>query len=204
MEVQLQELLDRIKSEGIEQAKSQAADIIADAESRKASIVQEAEREARAIIEKARQEAARAEESGRAALSQASRDFLISFREQLERLLAAAVRRETNDAYGPEIMAEAIPVVVKALAAGGTDELSVLLPPAMLARLEGSLPALLGAELKKGVVLKPVPGIEAGFRIVERNGAAYYDFSADAVADIFASRLSLKLAETLRDAGKGI
>ena len=45
-----------------------------------------------------------------------------------------------------EIMAEAIPAVIKALASGGSEELSVLLPPAMLAKLEGRIPAMLSAE----------------------------------------------------------
>lgn len=204
MEIQLQDLLDRIKSEGLEAAEASAASVLADAEAKRTAIIAEAESEARRIVAKARQEAATAEESGRAALSQASRDFLIAFKVQLEGLLAEAARRETADAYGAEIMAEAIPAVIKALASGGSEDLSVLLPPAMLAKIEGRIPALLAAEFRKGVTLKPSADIEAGFRIVEKEGAAYYDFSAPALAEIFASRLSSKLAETLRNAAKGL
>jgi len=204
MEIQLQDLLDRIKTEGVAAGEASAAKVIEEAEARKTAIIADAEAEARRIVEKARVEAAAAEESGRAALAQASRDFLIAFKVQLEALLAAAAKRETADSYGPEIMAEVIPVVIKALASGGSEELSVLLPPAMLAKLEGRIPAMLSAEFRKGVTLKPSADIDAGFRIVEKDGVAYYDFSAQALADIFASRLSSKLSETLRTAAKGL
>ncbi len=204
MDIQLQELLDKIRREGLEAAEAERARIISEAEANKARIIVGAEKEAASIVEKARSEAAKAEDSGRAALSQASRDFLLAFRGQLEATLSAAVAAETKIAYGPEVIAEAIPLVVKALSGGGADNLEVLVPSALLAKLEARIPAILSAELRKGVVLRPSSELEAGFRIIEKNGAAYYDFSAPALAELFASRLNTRLAETLRSSAKGI
>ncbi|MCC7107588.1 MAG: V-type ATP synthase subunit E, partial [Chloroflexi bacterium] len=128
MELQLQELLDRIKREGVEAARAEAEKIVAQAGERAASLVQEAEREAQGIVARARADAARAEESGKAALVQASRDQLLAFREGVQALLDTLVRAEVRAAYGPEVVAEAIPAVLASLASGGAEDLAVLLP----------------------------------------------------------------------------
>jgi V/A-type H+-transporting ATPase subunit E len=62
----------------------------------------------------------------------------------------------------------------------------------------------LSEELKKGVVLKPVAHIDAGFRVGEKNGSAYYDFTAGGVAEILAEYLNPRLAEIMKSlSGKG-
>jgi len=170
MDIQLQELLEKIKREGVESARAAAEKIVAEAEAARRARIAEAEREAAAIVEKAKAESRRMEESGKAALSQASRDLLLAFRGSLEGLLAAATKSETQAALGPEVLAEALPAVVKGLAAGGAEDLVVLLNPQDLRKVEGRFTQLLAAELKKGVELKPHADIAAGFRIAEKNG----------------------------------
>jgi len=204
MEIQLQELLDRIKREGVDAARSEAERFLAEAEARKKAMLDAAEREAAAIVEKAKVDAARTEEAGKAALLQASRDLLLSFRDRLQALLDKLVRAETTSSYGPEVLAEAIPAVLKALAAGGAEDLAVLLPAEVLKRLEARLTARLSTELKKGVELRPSEELTAGFRVSEKGGAAYYDFSAEAVAELLSRHVNARLSEILRDAAQGI
>ena len=204
MEIQLQELLDRIKREGVDAARSEAERFLAEAEARKKAMLDAAEREAAAIVEKAKVDAARTEEAGKAALLQASRDLLLSFRDRLQALLDKLVRAETASSYGPEVLAEAIPAVLKALAAGGAEDLAVLLPAEVLKRLEARLTARLSTELKKGVELRPSEELTAGFRVSEKGGAAYYDFSAEAVAELLSRHVNARLSEILRDAAQGI
>jgi len=200
MEIQLQELLDRIKREGVEAARLEAQRILEDAESRRKALIAEAEREGSAIVDKARSDAARSEEAGRAALAQASRDLLLAFRDQLQALLDALVAADVRAAYGPAVLADAIPPVLKGLAAGGAEELAVLLPPAEISKLEAGFLSRLAKELKKGVELRPSPDLTAGFRVSEKGGAAYYDFSAEAVAELLSRHLNSRLADILRKA----
>ena len=171
MDIQLQELLDKIKKEGVESARSEAARILAEAEAQKKAIIEAAERDAGEIVRKAQAEARQAEESSTAALAQVSRDSLLAFRAGLEGILAAITRKEVSEAFGPDVMAEAIAVAVKGLAAGGAEDLSVLLPPALLSKVESKAASLLAAELRKGLVIKAGPGLSSGFRIVEKGGA---------------------------------
>jgi V/A-type H+/Na+-transporting ATPase subunit E len=204
MEIQLQELLETIKRDGVQTARAEADAVLADANARKKAILDEADREAQGIIAKARAEAARSEESGKAALAQASRDLLLSFRDQLQALLDAVIRTDTLKAFTPEVLAEAIPAVLKGLVAEGAEDPVVLLPPALLARLDAHFLSRLTAELKKGVALKPSADLDAGFRVSEKAGAAYYDFSAEAVAALLSRHLNAKLTQIVKNAAQGI
>jgi len=204
MDIQLQELLDKIRKEGVDAAKAEAAKVMGEAETQKKAMLDAAAKEAEAIVRKAKTEALQAEESSKAALFQLSRDSLLAFKAGLEGLLAAATKDEIVQAYGPEVMAEAIAAAVKGLAAGGSEDLAVLLPPSLLSKVEAKAASLLSAELKKGVVIKAGPGLSSGFRIAEKGGAAYYDFSAETLADIFSIRVNSRLAESLKAAAKGL
>ncbi|HOX30808.1 MAG TPA: V-type ATP synthase subunit E [Spirochaetales bacterium] len=202
MDIQLQELLDKIRSEGLDAAQKESSRIVGEAESKRAAILAEAEKEAKALRAKAEADAARAEESGKAALSQAARDLIIAFRDGIAGCLAAIVKAEVAAAYGPEVVAEALPHVLKAMAAGG--DLELLLPPEQAKKLDARLLERLSAELKRGLSIRPFPGLDAGFRIAEKGGAAYYDFSAAELSELLARRLNPRLAEAVRSAAKGI
>lgn len=204
MEIQLQELLDRIKRDGLEAAESQAAVLLLEAEERKKSLLAEAEREAAAIRENARSDAARELEAGRAALSRASRDLILSFRDQIAAVLDAVVAKDVSAALSADILHDALPGVLKSLAAGGAEDLAVLLDPETLKKIQATFDTRLKNELLKGVELRPFPGLSSGFRVAEKNGAAFYDFSADAVAELFARHLNERMAGIVREAAKGL
>ena len=205
MDIQLQELLDKIRREGLDAAEAEAKRIIAEGEARKASIVADAEREAKVIRSKAEADAARADEAGKAALAQASRDLVLAFKDSLSSVLAAVVKADVKAAYGPEVVAECIPLVVKALATSGTaGDLEVLVPTELAKKLDVRFAQRLSDELKKGVTIRPFPGLDVGFRIAEKDGVAYYDFSAAELSELLARRLNPRLAEAVRSAVKGM
>jgi len=194
MDIRVQELLEKIKREGVESAEADVAKIISGAEARRDAIVAAAEKEAKAIIARAASDAARAEESGKAALAQASRDLILAFRGEVEKVLAALVKSEVEAAFNAETVKKALPAILEAWSKDGRDELSVLLPAKDLKELEAFFKDKLGAAMKKGVELKPHKDAKVGFTIVEKGGAAYYDFSAQAVADMLGSYLNARLA----------
>ena len=195
MDIRLQELLDKIRKDGIEAAQTDAAKVLAEAEERRRAVLAEADREAKALLAKAKADADRFEEAGKAALEQAARNLVISFRTEIEAVLAAIVRTDTEKALSGPVLEAAIPAVLAAWKDKGTDDLAVLLPPAELSKLEGSLRKKLESEMKKGLELRPFPGIKAGFRIAEKDGAAYYDFSADSLAEMLSQYLNARLGQ---------
>jgi len=78
----------------------------------------------------------------------------------------------------------------------------VLLSAASLAKLGTFFKTKLAKELKKGLELNSDAGLAGGFRIALKDGSAYYDFSADSVAEMLCAYLNPRLAEILRASAK--
>jgi V/A-type H+-transporting ATPase subunit E len=198
MDIQLKELIETIKKEGIDSADSKAAEIVLEAEKRGKSIIGKAEEEAARLLAETKREIARNEQSSREAIAQAGRDLILGLQKRITALFDGLVKTEAGQALRGGGLENAVAGLIKAWAEKGSPQLAVLLPEEELRKIESSLLAKLGDELKKGVILKPVPQIDAGFRIAERDGSAYYDFTAEGVAEILAEYLNPKLAEIMK------
>lgn len=202
MDIRVQELLEKIKKEGIDSADAQSAKILRNAEDEKSRIIEQAHREADEIIRKAKDEAGRAEDSGKAALLQASRDLLLAFRGELEKLIKAICLKETEAALDADAVKKAVPLILEAWAKDGRDELTVLLPEASLNAVESSIRNSLSGQLKAGIEIKPLKEIKTGFRIAEKDGAVYYDFSALALAEMLGAYMNRQLASIIEEAAR--
>jgi V/A-type H+-transporting ATPase subunit E len=207
MEIQLQELIDKIKKDGIQSASEEGSRLRAQAEGEAKRIVDAAQKEAGDIVAKAKADADRFEKAGIAAVGQASRNLVLAFKAEIQAVLDRIVARETAAAYNADALKEALPEILKNWAAKGSnaqsaDALDILLPEAQLATLEGFFRGELAGELNKGVELKSDRNLGAGFRIASRDGSAYYDFSAEAVADLLSAYLNPRLADIVKTQAK--
>ncbi len=204
MDFQLQELIDKIKKDGVSSAEEAAAQITADAEKKAASIVEEAQKKSDDMIKNAKSEIARLEKASEDAVTQACRNMLISFRDSLVAELDGIIQSETAKSYSPDLMKTLIPETVKAWSKNAdASELSVILSEKDLKPLEDELKAALKAEIAKGLEIKPDSTLSAGFRIGVNNGAAFYDYSAESVADLFSAYLNPRVAAIMKEAAKG-
>ena len=204
MEIQVQELIDKIKKDGIETASQGAAQIKAEAEDEARRIVETAKKEADEIIAKGRQDAERSEKAGVAALEQASRNLILAFKDEIQSLLDRLIASHVAADYNGEVLKTALPELLKAWAAKGGENLAVVLPESELSKLQAFFSEKLTAELRKGVELKSNRKLSSGFHISNREGSVYYDFSAEAVAGLLSTYLNPKLAEILKNSSKGI
>ncbi|ULQ59821.1 V-type ATP synthase subunit E [Brucepastera parasyntrophica] len=203
MDVQLQELLDKIKKDGVETAESQAAEILKNAEAKAKSIVDKAQEEADEIVKNGKASADRDEKAAEAAVKQASRNVLISFRDGILSELDALIKTETAKSYSTDVLKDLIPEVVKAWSTkSGSDDISVLLSPADAEKLDGAFKTLLKNEIAKGLEIRTDDSVEGGFHIGTKDGAAYYDFSAEAVSELFASYLNPRVSDIVKSAAK--
>ncbi len=205
MDVQLQELIDKIKKDGVASAESSAAAIIAEAERKAAAIVSDAEAKAASIVSNGKNETERMEKASVDAIRQAGRNLLLSFRDGINAQLSAIVSAQTTAALSADALKALVPEAVKAWAANtAAGDISVLLPAKDLAAVEASLQSALKAELEKGLELKADKSLSAGFRIGSKDGAAYYDFSAEAVADLFSAYLNPRTAAVMKEAAAAV
>ena len=202
MDVQLKELIEKIKTEGVQTAEEQAAQIIAEAEKRAAEIVKKAQDDSAKIVETAEKEAEKLQSTGKAALQQAGRNMLLGLKEKIEKVFNAVVIEEAGTSLSGKNLEEAI---VKAVGSMKTDELqdmSVLVHQDDLKAIEQGLRSSLAKEIKSGLEIKPVESALSGFRVSEKDGSAYFNYTAEGVAEILCEYLNPRLAEILRDAVK--
>ncbi len=200
MDVQLQELIDRIKSEGVASAEKQAAAIVEEAEKKAKAIVSEAEGKAKTIVEAAKQKEEQMVRSGEDALVQAGRDLLLNLQDKVTSLFNAVIETETANVLSGEILESAVVKIISAWSAGEEGSVDVLLPQEELKALESSLRKQLSNKLAEGIEIKPSADLSAGFRISVENGSAFYDFTPTEIATILSQYLNPRLAETLQQA----
>ena len=204
MEIQLQELIDKIKKDGIESASEEANKLKSEAEAEAARIVAAARKEAEDIVSRGKADAERSEKAGKAALEQASRNLVLAFKGEIEALLDKIVSSAVGSAYGEDTLKAILPELFKAWASkSDASTLDLLLSEANLGKLKSWATGALAAELKNGVELKSDRNLGAGFRIANKDGSAYYDFSADSVAELLSAYLNPQLAELLTGSAKG-
>ena len=201
MEVQLKELIDKIKTEGVSEAEQKAKEIKREAEREAADIVAKARKQAEGIVTKAKAKTARFEETGKESVKHAGRDLVLKLRASITALFETIVAREIKASLTDDVLQKIIPKLIEAWQKKGTDDIQVLLSPADLEKVEKGLLEKLSAEVKKGVEFKPSPEIQAGFRIGEKKGEAYYDFTDKGITEHLVEYLNPKLAECI--VGKG-
>ncbi|MDR2079890.1 MAG: V-type ATP synthase subunit E [Treponema sp.] len=198
MEIQLQELIDKIKKDGIVSASEEASRLKSEAESDARRIVESARSEAEGIIAKAKADAERFEKAGVAALEQASRNLILAFKGEIEALLDKIIAFRVSASYGDDALKAIIPELVKNWASKGADSLDLILSEDSLTKLRGYFTGQLAAEINKGVELKSGRNLGDGFRIASKDGSAYYDFSAESVAALLSAYLNPRLSEILK------
>lgn len=201
MEIQLQELIEQIKKDGVEAATSEAESIIADAKAKAEKIIADAKAQADKILLDAKNENERLVKSSEDAIRQAGRNLLISFRESVTRELKVILNDNVNAVFSSEKFSQIIVDAVKSWTEKpNSDDISVILNTEDLKSIEENLLAALKEKMINGVTLKPNDNFDGGFRIALENGTAYYDYSSEAVVELLANYLSPKVTALLKEA----
>lgn len=201
MEIQLQELIEQIKKDGVDAAEIQAAAILEEAKTEAEKIIADAKAQADKMIADAKAENAKTVKAGEDAIRQAGRNLLISFRESVTRELKAIVNDNVNAAYSSDAFVKLIVNAVESWAGKPeADDISVILNGNDLEKLEEAILAELKTKMLGGVTLKANDNFDGGFRIAVNNGTVYYDYSAQAVTDMLSDYLSPAVTALLKEA----
>ena len=197
----LQHLLEKIKTEAVDQAESRSAELIAQAEKKAASIIQEAREQAERSLAQAEQDAQQFETRSRESISQAARDVLISLRQEIEKELGALVKATVDSNLEAAPLTDLLGKAVESyLSSGGSGGLEVVLSPGDQQALADTFMKSFGKKLSDGIEIGSDTGILKGFRISAGGEEGYHDFSSEALAEALASFLRPHLAEAVRGA----
>ena len=197
MEMNLNSVIEKIQTDGVNKAEEQASVIIKEAEAKAADIVSSAKQQKDETIKKAEKLANEFKVNGEAAVRQAARDVIIALRAQMEALLDSIIKKEVSAGLTPDVLKEIITKLVTSSIEREDVDLEILLGEKDKHALRETLGALLQGDLKKGVTIKVSPTLKKGFRIGKKGENEYYDFSDDAIAEAFNFYLNKKLREVI-------
>ena len=195
-ETNLGNIIEKIKSEGVDEAKRKSDEIIKEASERASHIIDEAKEKAEMIIDEAGREIEKREGSLEKAIELAARDAVLHVRASITGLLDAIVKKTSSDFLTGECLEKVLFKVIEGWSKKGGEDitLEVFLGDEERKGLSETFLSHLNKELKTGVELKVHPDIERGFRIGEKGGHLYYDFTDDAIAELLALPLKGELA----------
>ncbi len=202
MKIELKNIIEKIKTEGVEEADRQAGKIVEDAEKRASQIIAGAESKAKNTLLDAKKETEKLKANGEEAVRQAARNVLLSLKEKIVELFDKIIKKETQKALTTDIIKEMLVKLVGDFAKSKDLAVEVLLNEKDKEELEKSLFAALNQETKKGVSIKASPSIENGFRIGVKGEEIYYDFTDEAIAEAFGLFLNPRIANIIKGDGK--
>jgi V/A-type H+/Na+-transporting ATPase subunit E len=203
MSDQLQHLLQRIRTEAVEQAEKEGGEILENARQKASGMIREAEEKAEAMLEKADLDSRQYTERSRRALDQAGRDLLISVGHGVQKILREVIESEVTEALEGEFLQDLLDKVVTSYASGGVEgDVEIRVGPEYLEALESYYRGKLKDRLAGGGRVVLDEGMGAGFKVLFTKGHVAHDFSAEAIAEALGSLLQPHLAEIVRRAAQ--
>lgn len=197
MDTKLENLIEKIKKEGVEQAKKEAKEIIDMTKAKAAKILEDANVQADKTVASSRQQAEQFKKNADIALSQAARDLVLNLKEKLVGVFDAAFKREVQTALSPEFIKEVIIKIVKAWKPKNEQTLEVILSSDDAKKLQELGFSQIKKELNNEVVIKTSANVSKGFRIGIKGEEMYYDFSDESILESLKDLISPALARIL-------
>jgi len=187
----INQLIERIKGEGVAKAESERARMLEEAESKAASIIANARTEADALLREAKADAARIKQQAHSELRLAIRDFIADFAQRMRKQVIepAATEKVRETVQRPEFLAETLKQIMTDYAAGKGARIEAVVSP----EVEEQLGAYFVETLGEKLVLKAERGL-AGFRLRREDEGFSWDFTLEAIV----SELMRLVEPTLR------
>jgi len=200
MSENLKDLLEKINQEGIKSAEEKARIIESKAKNDAEKILEDAKKFADNIIQEANSSALRLKDTSEASLKQASRDTILSLKEEIRKILNKIVALEISKAMSGEetgkILADLIDKYVDKN--GQPGDVKVLVKEEDLKKIKDGFMSKLKDKVASGVEFRPSANINAGFSISFDKGKSYFDFSDEGLLDALGVYLNPELAKLIK------
>ncbi len=201
MSQQVQELIDKIKSEGVQVAEDKAKEVEAQAEAKSQEIIVKAQQHAEQILANAKQEVKKMQEATRMSLKQSSRDTLLSLREEIEQNLQKIIMADVSDALTTESLARILENLIQGFFKDKPDDESIFvnLNSEDLKQLKDGFIHKLQTQLKKSIKLQASNDIGSGFSISFDSGKSAFDFTDASLAEHLSAYLNEQVAALVKE-----
>lgn len=201
MQTKLQELTEKIYSEGVEKAKLEADAIIKAAQEKAKAIEQEALSKADSIVAEAESKAESLKLHIESELKMSIGQAVAALKQTIANTVCMkAIQPSVKELFGDkEFLKGLIGNLIKGFAEKGTMDLLLILPEKDRQELETYYKNQLASELNKGLELSFSDGVLSGFKIGPADGSYIISFSDTDFTNFFKDYLRPKTKEILFD-----
>lgn len=201
MQTKLQELTEKIYSEGVEKAKLEADAIIKAAQEKAKAIEQEALSKADSIVAEAESKAESLKLHIESDLKMSIGQAVTALKQTIANTVCMkAIQPSVKELFGDkEFLKGLIGNLIKGFAEKGTMDLLLILPEKDRQELETYYKNQLASELNKGLELSFSDGVRSGFKIGPADGSYIISFSDTDFTNFFKDYLRPKTKEILFD-----
>ena len=192
MSNKLQELTDRLYSEGLSKGKEQGELLVSEARSEAEKIIAQAKAQAEQIVQQAEKQAADLKAKAQSDVRMASEKSIQATRKEIETLMtssicAPAVKDALTD---KDFFKKVILEIASRFDATQSVDLSLVLPQSMQKDLEDWAQKELSRSLSKGVSVSFSKKIDSGLNIGPQDGSWFISFSGSSFEELISGYLS--------------
>ncbi len=201
MTQELQELLDKIRQEGVEKAKTEAQTVVDEARREAEKTVAAAKDKAAAIRKEAERDAEDFAKRAEKSVRQAARDVQKQVAHELDATFERLLLGEVDDVMGDKsALTKLVTEAVAAYLKGGESEIEIRLGGAAAEHAKALLTRL-RAEASKadGLTVHASDAFPNGFTLRLDDGRVEHSFTAEAITEALARLLRPRLVELLRE-----
>ena len=203
MSSQVQELIEKIKIEGVEAADQKAKEIEGHAKSDAQKVIDQAKLQATQIIADAKVQAQKIQASTEMALKQAARDTLLTLRREIEKTLGKIIAQQVGDTLSADHLAGIIEKVAQSSVETqlANDDIRIVLSVEDLNALKNGFIAKLQKAIKQHIKFEASDDIKKGFTISFDQGKSCFDFSDASLTEYLGTYLNTQTAALIQEAG---
>ena len=192
MSNKLQELTDRLYSEGLSKGKEQGELLVSEARSEAEKIIAQAKAQAEQIVQQAEKQAADLKAKAQSDVRMASEKSIQATRKEIETLMtssicAPAVKDALTD---KDFFKKVILEIASRFDATQSVDLSLVLPQSMQKDLEDWAQKELSSSVSKGVSVSFSKKIDSGLNIGPKDGSWFISFSGSSFEELISGYLS--------------
>lgn len=187
----LQELTERLYSEGLSKGKEEGARIIEEAKTEAAQIVAAAKKEAEAILAQAEADAEDLKSKVKSDLKMASEQCLQATKKDIENILVGSVCADggVNALSESGFLKKVIEAVAEKFSASEATDLSLVLPEKLQSEIEPWLMAELKTKLGKEIKATFSKKISGGFTIGPKDGSYFISLTEETFSELISEYL---------------
>jgi V/A-type H+-transporting ATPase subunit E len=195
MEVKLENIIEKLRKEGVEGAKQESEAMLEKARKEADALVKAAKQEAEDMKAEGGRKAEQFQKNAELAIKQAGRDAQLLLKEQILSMLDRVFKKQIAETLKPEFLRDLIMEVLKSWDKGA--EVEILVNDKDKKKLESLLLSRLKRDARDTLTLKPSQEIAHGFRIGTKGEDVYYDFTEESIAEMLGLFLNPQLNDLI-------